>query len=115
MELLKDRVAMITGGTGALGRAVGEHFLANGAKVAVPWIVEPEVLRRIEVPFDIRLNHILAKPCIVLMNGRNSGRAWPRPQPAPCASTLISRPTASLRLKIADELCSVLHTGILCL
>jgi len=43
MELLKDRVAMITGGTGALGRAVAEHFLANGGKVAVPWIVEPEV------------------------------------------------------------------------
>lgn len=43
MDLLKDRVAMITGGTGALGRAVAEHFLANGAKVAVPWIVEPEV------------------------------------------------------------------------
>jgi NAD(P)-dependent dehydrogenase (short-subunit alcohol dehydrogenase family) len=43
MELLKDRVAIITGGTGALGRAVADHFLANGAKVAVPWIVEPEV------------------------------------------------------------------------
>ena len=43
MELLKDRIAMITGGTGALGRAVAEHFLANGAKVAVPWIVEAEV------------------------------------------------------------------------
>lgn len=43
MDLLKDRVAMITGGTGALGRAVAEHFLAHGAKVAVPWIVEPEV------------------------------------------------------------------------
>jgi NAD(P)-dependent dehydrogenase (short-subunit alcohol dehydrogenase family) len=43
MELLKDKVAIITGGTGALGRAVAEHFLANGAKVAVPWIVEPEV------------------------------------------------------------------------
>ena len=43
MELLKDRVAMITGGTGALGRAVGEHFLANGGKVAVPWIVDAEV------------------------------------------------------------------------
>jgi NAD(P)-dependent dehydrogenase (short-subunit alcohol dehydrogenase family) len=43
MELLKDRVAMITGGTGALGRAVAEHFAANGAKLAVPWIVEPEV------------------------------------------------------------------------
>src|SRR3974390_798619 len=43
MELLKDKVAIITGGTGGLGRAVAEHFLANGAKVAVPWIVEPEV------------------------------------------------------------------------
>jgi NAD(P)-dependent dehydrogenase (short-subunit alcohol dehydrogenase family) len=43
MELLKDRVAIITGGTGALGRAVADHFLAHGAKVAVPWIVEPEV------------------------------------------------------------------------
>jgi len=43
MELLKDRIAIITGGTGALGRAVAEHFLTNGAKVAVPWIVEPEV------------------------------------------------------------------------
>ena len=43
MELLKDRIAIITGGTGALGRAVAEHFLAHGAKVAVPWIVEPEV------------------------------------------------------------------------
>ena len=43
MELLKDRIAMSTGGTGALGRAVAEHFLANGAKVAVPWIVEAEV------------------------------------------------------------------------
>ncbi len=43
MELLKDRVAMITGGSGALGRAVNEHFLANGAKVAVPWIVDAEV------------------------------------------------------------------------
>lgn len=43
MELLKDRVAMITGGTGALGRAVAEHFAAHGAKLAVPWIVEPEV------------------------------------------------------------------------
>src|SRR3974390_3042236 len=43
MELLKDKVAIITGGTGALGRAVAEHFLANGAKVAVPWIVDAEV------------------------------------------------------------------------
>ena len=34
MELLKDRVAIVTGGTGALGRAVNEHFLSHGAKVA---------------------------------------------------------------------------------
>jgi len=43
MELLQDRVAVVTGGTGALGRAVAEHFLANGAKLAVPWIVDAEV------------------------------------------------------------------------
>jgi NAD(P)-dependent dehydrogenase (short-subunit alcohol dehydrogenase family) len=43
MELLKDRVAIISGGTGALGRAVSEHFLVHGAKVAVPYIVDAEV------------------------------------------------------------------------
>jgi NAD(P)-dependent dehydrogenase (short-subunit alcohol dehydrogenase family) len=43
MELLKDRVAIISGGTGALGRAVSDHFLANGAKVAVPYIIDAEV------------------------------------------------------------------------
>lgn len=43
MELLKDRVAIISGGTGALGRAVSEHFLANGAKVAVPYVIDAEV------------------------------------------------------------------------
>jgi NAD(P)-dependent dehydrogenase (short-subunit alcohol dehydrogenase family) len=43
MDLLKNRVAVITGGTGALGRAVSERFLEEGAGVAVPWIVEAEV------------------------------------------------------------------------
>lgn len=43
MDLLKNRVAVITGGTGALGRAVNERFLEEGARVAVPWIVEAEV------------------------------------------------------------------------
>ncbi len=43
MEKLEDKVAIITGGTGALGRAAVETFLAAGAKVAVPWIVEAEV------------------------------------------------------------------------
>ncbi len=43
MQLLENRVAIITGGTGALGRAVVEHFLTAGAKVAVPWVVDAEV------------------------------------------------------------------------
>jgi NAD(P)-dependent dehydrogenase (short-subunit alcohol dehydrogenase family) len=43
MDLLKNRVAVITGGTGALGRAVSERFLEEGGQVAVPWIVEAEV------------------------------------------------------------------------
>ena len=37
MPLLPDRVAVITGGTGALGRAVSRLFVAEGARVAVPY------------------------------------------------------------------------------
>src|SRR5919204_4968676 len=37
MPLLQDRVAVITGGTGALGRAVSHLFVAEGARVAVPY------------------------------------------------------------------------------
>jgi NAD(P)-dependent dehydrogenase (short-subunit alcohol dehydrogenase family) len=43
MKLLENRVAMITGGTGALGRAVADHFIDAGARLAIPWVVEPEV------------------------------------------------------------------------
>jgi NAD(P)-dependent dehydrogenase (short-subunit alcohol dehydrogenase family) len=43
MDLLKNRVAVITGGTGALGRAVSERFLEEGARVAVPYIIDAEV------------------------------------------------------------------------
>src|SRR5712692_4022774 len=43
MQLLENRVAIITGGTGALGRAVVEHFIVAGAKVAVPYIIDAEV------------------------------------------------------------------------
>jgi NAD(P)-dependent dehydrogenase (short-subunit alcohol dehydrogenase family) len=43
MEKLEGKVAIVTGGTGALGRAVVENFLVAGAHVAVPWIVEAEV------------------------------------------------------------------------
>ncbi|HKO24863.1 MAG TPA: SDR family NAD(P)-dependent oxidoreductase, partial [Chloroflexota bacterium] len=37
MPLLQDRVAVITGGTGVLGRAVSHLFVAEGARVAVPY------------------------------------------------------------------------------
>jgi NAD(P)-dependent dehydrogenase (short-subunit alcohol dehydrogenase family) len=40
---LQNRVAIITGGTGALGRAVTERFLESGARVAIPYIVDAEV------------------------------------------------------------------------
>lgn len=43
MELLENRVAIITGGTGALGRAVAEHFLIAGAKVAILYVIDAEV------------------------------------------------------------------------
>jgi NAD(P)-dependent dehydrogenase (short-subunit alcohol dehydrogenase family) len=40
---LKDRIAIITGGTGALGRAVVLAFLEEGAKVACTYIVDKEL------------------------------------------------------------------------
>jgi NAD(P)-dependent dehydrogenase (short-subunit alcohol dehydrogenase family) len=43
MQILENRVAIITGGTGALGRAVVENFLIAGAKTAVPFVVDAEV------------------------------------------------------------------------
>jgi NAD(P)-dependent dehydrogenase (short-subunit alcohol dehydrogenase family) len=43
MNGLTGRVAIITGGTGALGRAVSEAFLHVGATVIAPYIVEAEV------------------------------------------------------------------------
>lgn len=41
-EDLKGRVAVVTGGTGALGCAVVDRFLAADATVYVPWIDEME-------------------------------------------------------------------------
>ncbi len=55
MTTLADRVAIVTGGTGALGQAVTLRFLAAGAHVAVPWIVEDEHARlQARVPTDGR-------------------------------------------------------------
>jgi NAD(P)-dependent dehydrogenase (short-subunit alcohol dehydrogenase family) len=36
------RVAIVTGGSGALGQAITHRFLADGLVVCVPWIVESE-------------------------------------------------------------------------
>ena len=42
-RMLLNRVALITGGTGALGRAVVRRFLDDGAEVHVSWVVAREV------------------------------------------------------------------------
>jgi NAD(P)-dependent dehydrogenase (short-subunit alcohol dehydrogenase family) len=42
---LQHRVAIVTGGTGALGQAVTLRFLSDGAVVAVPYAVEKESLQ----------------------------------------------------------------------
>jgi len=43
MQLLENRVCDSYCGTGALGRAVVEHFLTAGAKWRLPWVVDAEV------------------------------------------------------------------------
>jgi NAD(P)-dependent dehydrogenase (short-subunit alcohol dehydrogenase family) len=45
MPPLAGRVAVVTGGTGALGQAVTIRLLADGASVAVPYAVEEERAR----------------------------------------------------------------------
>ncbi len=44
-EELTNRVAVVTGGTGALGQAITRRLLADGAAVAVPWAVPSEAER----------------------------------------------------------------------
>ncbi len=45
MAMLDGRIALITGGTGALGRAVGAAFAAAGAHVVATYVVDAELAR----------------------------------------------------------------------
>ena len=47
---MSERSILVTGGTGALGRAVTRAFLENGDRVTVPWIVAAEA-RELETEF----------------------------------------------------------------
>ena len=52
------RVALVTGGSGALGQAVTKRLLADGSVVCVPWVVESERARleaSVEAPARARL------------------------------------------------------------
>lgn len=42
---MADRVVIVTGGTGGLGRAVVARLLEEGARVVVPWVAEEETSR----------------------------------------------------------------------
>ncbi|MBM3220887.1 MAG: SDR family oxidoreductase [Candidatus Rokubacteria bacterium] len=47
----RRRVVIVTGGSGALGQAVTQRFLADGEVVCVPWIVDKE-RERLEASVD---------------------------------------------------------------
>ena len=46
--MFKDKVAIVTGGTGALGRVIVNHFAAQGMKVYVPVRSMPEFMKVFE-------------------------------------------------------------------
>lgn len=47
--ILKDKIVLLTGGTGALGHVVAERFLQEGAKVATSYLFEDELKRLSDV------------------------------------------------------------------
>lgn len=71
---LENRVAIITGGTGALGRAVAEHFLESGARVAIPYIVDAEVpLLRERIGNRFGEQHLIVKRADVGVEAQVAG------------------------------------------
>ena len=60
------RVVIVTGGSGALGQAITHRFLAEGATVSVPWVVEAERERlEASVPPETR-SRLLLERCDIL-------------------------------------------------
>jgi NAD(P)-dependent dehydrogenase (short-subunit alcohol dehydrogenase family) len=60
---MKHQVAVVTGGTGALGQAISRRLLADGAAVCIPYVVQDEAdaLRGVlEVPERQRLYTVAA-------------------------------------------------------
>jgi NAD(P)-dependent dehydrogenase (short-subunit alcohol dehydrogenase family) len=63
---LAGRVAVVTGGTGALGQAVTLRLLADGATVAVPYAVEEERERLVQRVAAVDRQRLVLQPVDVL-------------------------------------------------
>src|SRR5207253_893674 len=59
---LQNRVAIVTGGTGALGQAVTLRFLTEGAIVAVPYAVEAEAVHLRERVAPVGRDRLVTEP-----------------------------------------------------
>lgn len=64
MSGFPSRCVLVTGGTGALGRAVVLRFARDGAVVHVPWVVETEV-REVELHLGDALRNVHLHRCDV--------------------------------------------------
>src|SRR5919199_471647 len=60
MPMLQDRVAVITGGTGVLGRAASRLLVAEGARVAVPYRNDEDA-QALRAEVDARADALLAE------------------------------------------------------
>jgi NAD(P)-dependent dehydrogenase (short-subunit alcohol dehydrogenase family) len=59
-------ITIVTGGTGALGQAVTRRFLADGASVAVPWVVPGERDSLVERLMPDERPRVLLEECDVI-------------------------------------------------
>lgn len=59
MKEIKGKVAVITGGAGGIGRAIGEAFLAEGMKVVLADVVEEQLASTVK---EIDSPHVIGVP-----------------------------------------------------